>query len=138
MHWVTLGRATSLLRWTMAAVRRHHSLLSSVFQAVDSVRPLGSVFSVQPPILTTANISMTLTTSVQSQSAAIAAVTTAVGTFINTLPIGAPLPLTRLAQIAYDASSVVTNVGSLMINGSATDLVPGASGVIRVGSMSVS
>jgi uncharacterized phage protein gp47/JayE len=113
------------------------SLLSSVFQAVDAVRPLGSTFSVQPPVLTVANISMTLTTSGPSQ-AAIAAVTTAIGAFVNTLTVGTSLPITRLAQIAYDASPAITNVNSLLINGSATDLVSAASGVIRVGTVSVS
>ena len=113
------------------------SLLTNLFQAVDAVRPLGSTFSVQPPVVTTANISLALATSGQSQ-APIAAVTTAVETFVNGLSIGAPLPLTRLAQIAYDASPLITNVSSLLINGSASDLVPGLAGVIRAGTITVS
>jgi len=113
------------------------SLLSNVFQAVDAVRPVGSTFSVQPPSVMIANASLTISASSQKQ-ALLPIVTSAIQVFIDSLPIGAPLALTRLAQIAYDVTPNVTNVGSLLINGVATDLIPPATGVVKAGTVAVS
>ncbi len=44
----------------------------------------------------------------------------AISSYINSLPIGASLPLTRIAQIAYSASSAVINVSQLLANGNAS------------------
>jgi hypothetical protein len=69
---------------------------------------------------------------------AVAAVTAAVTTYINALAVGAPLALTRLAQIAYDAWPPVSNVSNLMINGSGADLVVPPNGVVKAGLVLVS
>jgi hypothetical protein len=65
-------------------------------------------------------------------------VAAAIATYINSSKIGDLLPLTRLAQVAYDASSAVINVTQLTVNGAATDLGPGDAGVLKVGTVSVS
>jgi uncharacterized phage protein gp47/JayE len=114
------------------------SLLSTVFAAVDAVRPIGSTFSVQPPNVTVANVTLTITvTPATAKPQLVGPVATAITSYTNTLPIGAALPITRLAQVVYGASPSITNVTLLQINASAVDLMPGAAGVIKAGTVSV-
>jgi uncharacterized phage protein gp47/JayE len=114
------------------------SLLSTAYAAVDAVRPIGSTFSVQPPIVTQANV--TLTISVMPATAkpqVVGLVAAAVTSFINALPIGATLAVTRLAQIAYATNPAINNVTAVQINEVTADLTVGTSGVIKAGSVSV-
>lgn len=114
------------------------SLLSAVQQAVDAVRPVGSSFAVQGPIVTLANISLTLTTaSGTPHNAAVAAVASAIETYIASLGIGMSLNYTRLAQEAYAASANVTNVSNILLQGTNADLAPPLFGVIRAGTVTV-
>jgi uncharacterized phage protein gp47/JayE len=114
------------------------SLLSTVSTAIEAVRPVGSIFTVQPPSVVQANIGLTLgLSSIASQQAVSAAVANAIAGYIDALPIGAPLALTRIAQLAYAASPAVTNVSQLQINGATADLVPPASGVVKAGTVAV-
>ncbi len=53
------------------------------------------------------------------------------------LAIGATLNYTRLAQLAYDASSSIINLSGLELNGGTADLEPGLFGVVRAGTISV-
>jgi uncharacterized phage protein gp47/JayE len=115
------------------------SLLSTVYASVDAVRPIGSVFSVQPPNVIQANVALALSVaSGVTSSTVVSIVAAAIATYINSSKIGDLLPLTRLAQVAYDASSAVINVTQLTVNGAATDLGPGDAGVLKVGTVSVS
>ena len=114
------------------------SLLSIVYGSVDSVRPIGSIFSVQAPNVVQANVTLTLSVAPGAASSAIASkVASAVASYINTLTIGRLLPLTRIAQVAYDASSAVTNVTVPQVNGGTIDIVPGEIGIVRAGTVSV-
>jgi uncharacterized phage protein gp47/JayE len=114
------------------------ALLSTVQNAVDAVRPVGSVFSVQPPVVVTVNVSLVITVATATARPQIAAaVGTAIGNYINNLPIGAGLPLTRLAQLAYAADAAVINVSQLLVNGSTDDVSPAASGVLKSGIIAV-
>ncbi|OZB41020.1 MAG: baseplate protein [Acidiphilium sp. 34-60-192] len=114
------------------------SLLSTVQLAVDAVRPVGTRFSVQPPHVTQALVTMMLTlTPGAVQQNVVAAVQTAVGAYIDNLPVGATLAYTRLAQIAYDASTQVVNVTGVELNAGNSDLTPGPFGAVRSGSMSI-
>ncbi|HVB68285.1 MAG TPA: baseplate J/gp47 family protein [Acetobacteraceae bacterium] len=115
------------------------SLLATATTAVEAVRPVGSTFTVQPPTVVVANVSMTLTVpGATNKPPVVAVVAQAIQTYINTLPIGATLPLTKLAQIAYGASPSVTNVAQLQINSVTSDLVPSLSGVVKAGMVAVS
>ncbi len=115
------------------------TLLSAVQTAVDSVRPIGSVFAVQPPLVVPATLALTLAVTPPSAKPAItAAVLAALGSFVNELPIGAPLPLTRVAQLAYAAAPGVLNVTNILINGTGADLMPPPAGVIKLASATVS
>jgi len=114
------------------------SLLSAATAAVEAVRPIGSVFAVLPPTLYPATISMTLTVANPTTlPVAIAAVTAALTAALNALPIGAPLPWSRLAQIAYDASPLVANVTGVTLNGATADLIIPGYGVIKTGTLAI-
>ena len=114
------------------------ALLSTVQSAIDAVRPVGSIFSVRPPTVLTVGVSLTITVAAGTSKAPIQAlVGNAIGIYINSLPIGAGLPLTRLAQIAYSASAAVVNVSAVLANGSASDITVPATGVVKAGVIAV-
>ena len=112
------------------------STISAVSTALEAVRPVGSMFAVQPPAVVTANISMTISTPVANHPTAQASVTSAVEAFVSSLAIGAELPLSRLAAIGYGADPSITNVSGISINGAA-DLSPSPSGIIKPGTVTV-
>ncbi len=115
------------------------SLLATAAAAIEAVRPVGSTFAVQSPTVVTANLSVLLTVpSGTMKPPVIAAVATALQAYIDAIPIGASLPLTKVAQVAYAAHPAVVNVGALSINGGTADLTPPASGVIKAGVIAVS
>jgi uncharacterized phage protein gp47/JayE len=114
------------------------SLLSAVQAAVDAVRPVGTSFAVQGPIVTLANISLSVTTLPgMSQQTVTVAVAAAIESYISGLGVGQNLNYTRLAQISYAASPAITNVSALLLNGAAVDLTPPLFGVIRAGTVTV-
>ena len=115
------------------------SLIQTVQQAVDAVRPIGTSFAVQGPVVLQANVSMTLVLQAGAIRPTIAAnVMSAVTAYINALPVGSPLPYSRLAQIGYDVAPAVTNVSNILLDGATADLTPPLFGVIRSGMISVS
>lgn len=112
------------------------TLLSAVQSAIDLVRPVGSTFAVQPPTVTGASIVLSLTLATNASRPTVESnVTQALTSYINTLPIGAPLPITRVAQLTYAADPSIQNVTGLLINSSAADLVPPPNGVIKAASV---
>ncbi len=115
------------------------TLLQTVQQAVNAIRPVGTSFAVQGPVVVLANVSVTLATATgANHAAAITAVAAAFESYIASLPIGAALSYTKLAQLAYEASSAVVNLSGLALNNGTTDLVPPLFGVVRGGVMTVS
>jgi uncharacterized phage protein gp47/JayE len=114
------------------------ALLSTVQTAIDAVRPVGSIFSVQPPTVQTVDISITITVAAGTAKAPVQAlVGDAIGSYINGLSIGSGLPLTKLAQIAYSASPAIVNVSALVANGGASDINVAAAGVAKAGLIAV-
>lgn len=113
------------------------ALLSTIFSAVDAVRPIGSTFAVRPPGLITANVSCSIVAGSQ-KSLVTGSVANAISSYVNSLPIGASLPVSRIAQIAYDSSTLITNVGSILVNGLGADLVPPATSVVKAGAVVIS
>lgn len=112
------------------------SLISAVATAVDTVRPVGTQFFVQPPVNVTANISLAISVSDNNKATSQAAVTSAVTGYIAALPIGAPLPVSRIGALAYAAAANITNVSAITINGGG-DLVPPATGIVMPGVIAV-
>jgi uncharacterized phage protein gp47/JayE len=112
------------------------TLLASISTALDAIRPVGTQFTVQPPQLVLANISLTLTVPGSAHTAAQSAVAAAIQAYVAALPIGAALPTARLAAIAFAAAPSVTDVTAITING-AGDLTPPPAGVIKPGTIAV-
>src|SRR5262249_31681644 len=108
------------------------ALLAAIAGAVDVVRPLGSIYSVQPPGVLTANVTLTISVAAGvAKMQIVGTVASAVTAWINALPIGSALPLSRLAQLAYDSSPTVTNVSGITINGTAADLSANQAQIIK-------
>lgn len=114
------------------------TLLSSVANAIDVVRPLCSTYGVFGPVVVTANVAMTITTAAGYVHATVAAqVQAALQSYINSLAIGQTLSYTRLAQVAYDASAGVTNVTGTTLNGGTADLATTSLQIVKYGTVAV-
>lgn len=112
--------------------------VSTVANAVNGVRPIGSTAYVQAATKFAANVSMTIAVgSGYSISAAQAAVNAALTTYIGALAVGATLPYSILAKLAYDAYAGITNVTTITLNGGTSDLTVTSSEVIRAGTIAV-
>ena len=108
------------------------ALLAAIYNAIDVVRPIGSSFAVNGPLLLNSNIVFSLVnadpeTLQQTQAAIVSAVTS----YIDALPVGQALRFSRLAGLAYDASPDVLNVVSVTLNGLTADLGGQAAAVVR-------
>ncbi|CBJ38344.1 putative phage baseplate protein [Ralstonia solanacearum CMR15] len=115
------------------------TLLSSVSNAIDAVRPLTSSFGVFAPVVVNASVAMTATIAAGYDPVATKAlIVTALKTYINSLKLGQTLPYSRLAQVAYDASPGVTNITGTTLNGGAADLAATSLQVIKWNSVVVS
>jgi uncharacterized phage protein gp47/JayE len=114
-------------------------LLTTVQQAVDAVRPVGSSFAVQGPVVTLANVSLAISTAAgASHQDAVAAVAAAIETYVSGLGVGAGLNYSRLPQLTYGAAGSITNASAILLNGATADLMPPIFGVVRCGTVTVS
>ncbi len=113
------------------------TLLTNVSSAIDSIRALCIRFEVYAPSVITANVVMAITTaSGYTHSAVVASVQAALQNAINALVLGATLPYTQLAAIAYSIPGVI-NVTGVTLNGVTSDLVTTAAQVIKSGTIAV-
>lgn len=114
------------------------TLLSSVSNSIDAVRPFTVSFGVFAPVKLTAAVSMTCSiASGYDPVATKALVSTAIANFINNLGLGNSLTYTRLSQVAYDASPGVSNVTGVLLNGGTSDMTATAKQVIKAGTISI-
>lgn len=114
------------------------TLLTSVSNAIDAVRPVTSTFGVFAPVVQNASVVMTATiASGYDPVATKALITAALKTYINSLALGQSLTYSRLAQIAYDASPGVTNVTAVTLNGGTSDLAATVQQVVKWSSVTV-
>jgi uncharacterized phage protein gp47/JayE len=108
------------------------TLLTSVANAIDAVRPVTSTFGVFAPVVQSATVVMTATiASGYDPVATKALIVTALKSYINALALGSTLTYSRLAQVAYDASPGVTNITAVTLNGGAADLAATAQQVVK-------
>jgi uncharacterized phage protein gp47/JayE len=115
------------------------TFLSTVYNAIDTVRPVCSTFGVFAPVVVTANVSMTISTAAgYDHNAVVALVGTAIRNYINALTLGKTLTYSRLAQLAYDASEGVSNVTAVLLNGATADVAATSQQVIKAGTVTVS
>lgn len=114
------------------------TLLTSVQNAVNAVRPVTSRFGVFAPVVVTAGATMTATIAAGYDSVATKLlVKNAVTNYINTLALGQTLAYTRLSQVAYDASPGVTNITGLLVNGATADISATNQQVVKAGTITV-
>ncbi|MFZ4215294.1 baseplate J/gp47 family protein [Pantoea endophytica] len=115
------------------------TFISQAYAAVDAVRGFTITFGVFPPTVVTANVFMVITTDSSADHATIVAmVQAAIQEYIASLSLGQLLPYSKLSNIAYGASSLVTNVSSVTLNSATADIAATGKQVIRAGTISVS
>ena len=115
------------------------TLLTSVANAIDAVRPVTSRFGVFAPVVVGTVTTMTAAISAgYDPTATKLLVKTAVANYINLLPLGTTLAYSRLLQVAYDASAGVTNITALLINGATADITATPQQVVKSTSVTVS
>jgi uncharacterized phage protein gp47/JayE len=113
-------------------------LLAAIGAAIEAVRPLGSSFAVVAPAVLRPTVAMTIATGPGADHATLAAkVAAAVAATLGQLQIGAVLPFSRLAAIAYAADPAVTNVTNITLDGGTGDLAPPPGAVIKPGPITV-
>ena len=106
--------------------------------AVEAVRCAGVTVGVIPPQIVSANVAMTLTSLIAANHAAdVTAASNALTAYVNAIPVGSPLSFSRLAQIAYDASSNISNVTGVTLNSGTADLSVTTVQVIKPGTLAV-
>ena len=114
------------------------TLLASVANAINLVRPVTSRFGVFAPVVVTANVSLTATIAAGYDPAATKQlIRTAVINYINLLGLGQSLVYTRLLQVAYNASPGVSNVTGLLVNGGTADVTATVQQVVKAGTVGV-
>jgi uncharacterized phage protein gp47/JayE len=115
------------------------SLLTDVQTAVNAVRPIGATFSVMGPAVIMANVAMAIETSNPLTHLAVAAAAqAAIAAWIETLPFGGTLAISKLDALAHAADPSVVSVTSTLINGANVDLVAAANAVIVAQTVTVS
>lgn len=113
-------------------------LIASLANRIEAVRGFTINFSVFAPSITTANISMTITTATgYTHSTIVAIVVTALTNYVNSLGLGNDLNYTSIAGVAYAASPAVTNVSSVLLNGGTADINIDGKQTIKAGTISV-
>ena len=113
------------------------SLIAAVSSAVDAVRACCEDFSVQRPVVTECAVELYIAVSSGAKANLIVPVATAITAFVNALPVGATLPVSRLASVAYSVNPTITNVTGVTVNGSSADVVVAANGVVKANSVTV-
>lgn len=113
--------------------------LALVSAAIEAVRPIGIDYGVFPPDVVEVSVALTVTLFAGADGPETsAAVTSAIEAYIDGQGLGGVVRWTRIAQVAYDASAGVANVGSIAINGLAADLATNPKQMPLVSIISVS
>lgn len=100
-----------------------NDLLTRVSQAVAAYRAVGVSYAVIAPTVIEADVSMVVETKLdRDNQAARAAAADALTAYINALPMGEVLPYTRLPQVAYDASPLITKISGVLLNDDVADI----------------
>ena len=116
-----------------------NSLLSAAQQAINEVRPVGVTFAVFPPVVTQVNVSLSVMTADGSDVTSVAPqIVTAIQNYIDALPVGVSLPVSRIVQIAYAAAQNIGNVTNVLLNGQELDVTMSPTGVVKSGTIVVS
>ena len=99
------------------------TLFASVSQAIDSIRPIGSTFSVIPAVQVGVAVSMGLTLSPGIRIADISAgANNIIDQYVNSIPIGGLVSLTKMCQLMYDGDPRILNIANVLVNSQIGDL----------------
>ncbi len=114
------------------------SVIAAAAAAIEAVRPIGTSFGVRPPSVVPVAISLFIVTAPANIHGDVAPlVAAAIALHVDALPIGAALSCSRVAQLAYDASPQVANVGNVQVGGGVGDVSPGPGGVLKAAGVTV-
>ncbi len=113
------------------------NLISDIATAVTWVRPVGTAFSVIPPIVLTVDVSLTAISASATVGSIGPAIQNAVAAYLNRLPIEAAASVTRVAQAAYQAGAGVLNITAIMLNGAPSDIPAPFGTVVKAGQITV-
>ena len=110
------------------------ALMRQVAEAIERVRPLGCSWTLRPPEVLRADVALTLRLAAPATPADVTGpVVSAVADWISRLPIGAPLPVSRVVALVFAAHPAVEDVSGVFVAGAPADLVPPEHGLIRPG-----
>lgn len=108
------------------------ALLTSVQEAIETVRPVGSTYAVQPPVIVGVTVSLSLEVTAGTSKPTVAAeAIQAIANYVNALPIGPTLAISRVISLVHGADTAVVSVSDVLINGAAVDLVCADSAVTQ-------
>lgn len=115
------------------------ALLDAIYAAVDKVRPVGSTFTVQPPVVTVVTVDATITAAAGFQKPQmLGPIVAAVTDYIDALPIGTTVSYSRIISVIYAAVTGLSNVTAVTLNGGTTDIAIGPGGVAKAGVVTIS
>ena len=115
------------------------TLLASVQAAVDVVRPIGSTFSVAGPQILDVTVVASIETSNAMTHAAVAASAQAnIAAWIETLPVGGTLAISKMDALIHDTDPSVVSVTSLRVNNGVVDVTAAKNGILMPISVTVS
>ena len=113
-------------------------MLSSVASAVESVRPIGTIFSVVAPKVLIVNVALTVEfVTAQATTLGIPDIKNRISVYLDSLPIGRTASITRIAQNAYLGGAEIVNITGIQLNGGLSDIVPAPLTVIKAGQVVV-
>jgi len=113
------------------------SVIDEVYTAVDAVRPAAVSIQVVRPTVVRPAVAMTVTVGGTGDLATVeSTISTNIAAYLNGLAIGASASYSRLIQIAYAASTSVTNVTGVTLAGGTVDLPATTGTAYRAGAVS--
>jgi uncharacterized phage protein gp47/JayE len=114
------------------------TLVNTVANAIDRVRPVTSRFGVFAPVVIPAAVSMTVEVAAGYDPAATRlAAKNAITNYINALGLGHPLPYTMLASVAYGVTGVSKVLVGYTLNGGTSDIAATPQQVVKASTVTV-
>lgn len=114
------------------------SLIDAASAAVQAAHAAGVRFAIYAPAVVSCNVVMSVAKAAGADASLVqSAVQTAVKNYLNSLAGGTAVFLTRLYQVAYDASPDVAEVTGLTLNGGTSDVAVTINQVAKAGTVTV-
>lgn len=115
------------------------SLLAQVYNSINSAKALGIQFSVQRPLESVINVSMTVFAPAGTNSSSvISSIQNAIASDINAQQVGSGYPYSRVSYLAYtNAGTTINSINSVLINGAQSDIPAQDKTIIVAGNITV-